>query len=596
MTVEIDIEHIGGINAASARIEDGLNVIRGTNWQGKSSFVESIETGLGIPGTVTEGSEAGRVVLEGPDRDAEVTLSRSNGKTVLDGQPWLADRYDQIRAELYACLGERNPVRQAVRNGKNLEEVLSRPLDFENIDERIAELTRERDEIDAEREKARDAKDKIPKLEDRIQTIESQIQEHRERLEELDGAGETTDSEEREALSQARAERDQLDSRIERLDRSIERYVDQIEEKRGELEALPEGTAEVDPDRLAELRESQERLRSEIKVLESLHSSNRLVLEENRLDLVSDVQRGLAGDQITCWVCGSETSRETVQEYLDELESQIRERRGALEDRRDEIEELEAVHEERQQAERRRRTLKEDIRDLEDRVADRRESKAELETAIQEIEERIEELRESVDQSVEAVTDLESEIKYRQAELEEAEDELDQLQTRASRLDHLNDQRGEIAEELARLRDRKTDIKRRTREAFHDNMQGLLERFDTGFETARLTDTFEIVVARDGHEAQLDALSEGELELLGFVAALAGYEAFDVGETVPFLLIDGVESLDDENLHRLVEYFGDRSTYLVITAHPEHTGFDGNEIDPGEWDVVSDRQVLESEP
>lgn len=595
MTVDVDIEHIGGINEASSSINKGLNVIRGTNWKGKSSFIEAMETGLGIPGTVTEGQSTGHVHLSGPNLEADVELVWENGDVRLRGQPWLEEEYDQIRAELYACLGERNPVRRAVRNGENLEPVLSRPLDFENIDARIAELKTERDELDAERSKAEDAKDKIPSLQNRIETIRSQIAEKEERLKELEGDGETGESEEREALSQARADRDQIESRIERLERSIERYNEQLGEKRSELEDLSTGEREIDPDRLAELREEQERLRSEIKILESVHSANSLVLDENRLDLVSEVNRGLTGDEVTCWVCGSATTRESAKAHLSDLETQIHERRSKLESRQETIKELEAKLEERQQAERRKRSLEEEIQDLEERVADRRETKAELEESIAEIEARIEELQVSVDQSVEEVTDLESQIKYRQAELEEAEGELERLETRTSRLEHLNEQRAEITEELTRLRDRKSEIKRRTREAFHENMQELLDRFDTGFETARLNDNYEIVVAREGHETPLEALSEGELELLGFVAALAGYQAFDVGETVPFLLIDGVEGLADTNLKRLVDYFRDRSPYVVVTVHPEHTGFDGHLIDPDEWSVVSDRQAVESE-
>lgn len=596
MTVSIEVDHIGGITAGKTTLETGLNVVRGTNWQGKSSFVGAVETGLGIPGTITEGSETGRVSLTGPNQSASVRLRRESDQIVLEGEPWLSDEYDRIRAELYACLGEDNPVRRAVRNGENLEEVLSRPLDFENIDERIAELTRERDEIDSERATAQEAKSKIPALQDKIESLRSQIESYRSDLEELEAGPEGEPSEEREALSQARAERDQLDSRIERLERSIERYTDQIEEKRAELEDLGTAEDDVDEDRLAAAREDLERLRSEIKILESLYSANNLVLEENRLDLVAEVNRGLAGDEVTCWVCGGDTSRETIESQVAEIEGRIRERRSSLEEKRDLVDQLEATLEERQQTERRIETLERDIRDLEDRVADRRESKSELEATREEVEARIEELAASVDQSVEEVTDLESEIKYRQAELEAAEDELEQLQNRAARLDQLEDQRAEITEELARLRDRKSAIKRRTREAFHDNMQRLLERFDTGFESARLDANFEIVVAREGHEARLDAMSEGELELLGFVAALAGYEAFDVAESVPFLLIDGVESLADENLHRLVDYFRDRAEYVVVTVHPEHTGFDGHSIDPGEWTVVSDARAVESGP
>lgn len=594
MSLAVTIEHIGGIRGASAELHPGLNVIRGTNWQGKSSFVEAIETGLGVPGSVTEGAAEGHVTMQGEDVDIDVTLRVEDGTPRLSGTPLLDTEYDRTRAELYACLDERNPVRRAVRNGENLEEVLSRPLDFENIDERITELKREREEIDAEREKAEEAKKGIPNLTERIETLERQIEEREARLDELDADTEAGISETRDALSQARSERDQLESRIERLNRSIERYTEQIETKRSELEEITVEESDVSQERLAELRGDLDRLRSDIKILESLHQANSLVLEENRLDLVAEVERGLDTDAITCWVCGAETTREDVSDYVGDLRKVLQERRATLDRRQDEVEALEAELEQRQQAERRKRTLEADIQDLESELADRVETREELEAELETTEARVEDLAASVDESVEELTDIESEIKFRKAELEDAQDELEQLRKRASQLEHLQEQRETVTAELNRLRDRKSEIKRRTRESFHETMQDIVDRFETGFETARLTPNFDIVVARDGHEASLDALSEGELELLGFVAAVAGYEAFDVAETVPFLLIDGVEGLADENLHRLVEYFSDRATFLVVTAHPEHTGFEGQEIDPGDWDVVSDRSAQES--
>lgn len=122
-------------------------------------------------------------------------------------------------------------------------------------------------------------------------------------------------------------------------------------------------------------------------------------------------------------------------------------------------------------------------------------------------------------------------------------------------------------------------------------MQDILARFGTGFETARLTADFDIVVARDGQEASLDALSEGELELIGFVAALAGRQSFDVDETIPLMLVDGLGGLDDDNLHTLIEYLQQGTEYLVFTAYPEYTAFDGHEIDPTEWTVANEKQA-----
>jgi hypothetical protein len=135
---------------------------------------------------------------------------------------------------------------------------------------------------------------------------------------------------------------------------------------------------------------------------------------------------------------------------------------------------------------------------------------------------------------------------------------------------------------------RKPSIKRRTRESFDDAIEEVITQFDTSYGTARLTPDFDLVVARDGREASLDALSEGEVELLGFVAALAGYEAFAVQDRVPVLLVNRLGGLDDSNLHARIEYLRGRAEYLVFTAYPEHAAFDSHDIDPGDWVVVSD--------
>jgi predicted nucleic acid-binding Zn-ribbon protein len=188
---------------------------------------------------------------------------------------------------------------------------------------------------------------------------------------------------------------------------------------------------------------------------------------------------------------------------------------------------------------------------------------------------------------MEQLTDIESEIKYREAELDDARDDLEQMEQRAANLGQLTDDREKVQSDLEELRTRKESIKRATREEFDEAIRDILDRFETGFETARLTSEFELVVARDGRRAELDALSEGELELLGFVAALAGYEAFDVAEISPMLLVDQVGGLDEQNLHTLVEYLEPRTEYLVFTAYPAYESMDANVIDPQQWKVTT---------
>lgn len=608
MTWEIEIENIAGILEGSATIEPGVNAVRGSNWHGKSSFVESIETALGTSTALTEGASAGRVDLQTPDRDVTVELvrenengngnesnsERENGGVHRTGRPYLDDEFDISRTDLFACLDERNEVRRAVRDGENLEAVLLRPLDFQNIDERIAELNRERERINAELSQATEAKKRLPGVEERVQRFEDELEELRETHERLtgddDGNGNRTASRDTQSrLAQAQSERDKAKNQVERLERSIERTERRLEERRQEL-----ATLEIpdDSDVESELSSAQEQLQAakrDLEVLQAVYSTTELVLKEDRLDLLTDVQRELTGDTITCWTCGATTSRSDVEERLDELGERITRLRSKPETYRDRIEELEARQEDAEQSRQRKRDLEREITELEERLSDHERSLADATDRLEDASDRVETLSDSVDETVEEITDIESDIKYREAELKDAKDELDTFETRADRVEMLEEERDDCVEAIETLRNRKDEITHEAREAFDGAMKDVLVRFDTGFETARLTSEFDLVVARDGRETSLEALSEGELELLGFVAALAGYESFGVDETVPIMLVDGVGSLDDDNLHTLIDYLHDRADYLVFTAYPEYTSFEGREITPANWEIVSDR-------
>lgn len=589
MTWTIDIERIAGILSGSATIEPGINAVRGSNWQGKSSFIEAVKTGLGTSTELTEGADSGRVEVQTPDAAVTVDLARENGSVVRHGTPFLDAEYDVIGADLFACLDDRNDIRRTVRRGETLEDVLLRPLDFQDIDEQIADLKREREQVDAELSQAKEASKRLPTVQRKVKNLENEIEELRQKRDTIANAdqGHSDGESVQQALSHAQTERSEAEQRVERLQASIDRTDEELEERREELAELEVPDDDVE-ERLVAARDRLSERERDLEILQSLYSATEMVLDEGRVNLVTDVQRNLVADDLTCWVCGQETTRTDVESELDALGDEITERSAATEELRAEVENLETRREEIQQRKRRQADLESEIVDLEDRLADRRES---LETARERLRDataRVEDLSENIDETMAELSDVESDIKFREAELDDSQAELEQLQARADRLDQLRSERDGLSSDIERLRNRKDRIKREAREAFDETMREIISRFGTGFETARLTADFEIVVARDGREASLDALSEGELELIGFVAALAGRESFDVGESVPLLLVDGIGGLDDANLHTLVEYLRDHAEYLVFTAYPEYEAFDGHEIDPTEWVVASE--------
>lgn len=591
MTWTLDIDHIAGIIDGEATVEPGLNAVRAANWQGKSSFIEAVKTALGTSTELTEGADHGQVHLETPERTLTVDLVREGASVTREGTPYLTDEYDAVRADLFACLDGDNDIRRTVRRGENLEDVLLRPLDFQNIDARIAERKRERERLEDERSQAKEAAKRVPGVQEKVTRLEGELADLRERRASLGDTDATSESDSsHQQLSQARSERAQARQRVDQLEQSVERTESRLSEAREKLTSLSVPDDDDIDERLEEARAELAERKRDAEVLQSLYSATEMVLDENRLDLVTDVERDIDGDTVTCWTCGAEASREDVERRLDSLGSKLTERRAAAEQHRDEVEELEAKREQHRQTRQRMNDLQETVAELEETLADRRQSLADARDRLDAAAGRVDDLSATVDEAMAERSDVESEIKYREAELDDATAELAELESRADRVDDLDAQLETVRTELEELRTRKDRIEREAREAFDAAMTDIVSRFETGFEAARLTADFDIVVARDGREASLGALSEGELELIGFVAALAGRQSFDVAD-VPLMLVDDVGGLDDQNLHTLIDYLRTESEYLVFTAYPEYGEFDGQEIDPTAWTVANEGSV-----
>jgi len=586
MSWHLSLRNIAGIRHGEAHVEPGVNAVRASNWQGKSSFLAGIKTAFGTETPLTEGQSSGEVVLRTDDGEITVQLERTNGTVSRSGQPYLDAEYDRVCAELFAFLDEDNAIRQAVRSGTNLKDRLTRPLEFENIDEQIAELRTEREQVERERERAEAAAERLPQLQQRVSNLETELEELQTERAEIDD-GTAGDSAAREQLSERRAQRDRVETKIERLESTAQSVRETLAEKRDELESLTIPSNDDIAGALERLRADLRDIERDKELLQSVYEANRRVVDEGRTELLTDVAHDMLADSVTCWLCGSDATREDIEAQLATLDDRITDLGSRAEDTKAQVDELETKREKIKNARRREADLTDRIADLESRLAD---VETDLETARErrnDLTSEVEELAATVDSTEDRLTDLESEIKYTEAELADARDELEDTETVAGQRDMLDREYDSLTSEITDLRTRKEQVKRRTREAFSSALDDLLEPFETGFETARLTSTFELVVARDGRETALDALSEGERELLGFVAALAGYEAFEVGERLPVLLLDGLGGLASDNVQILVEYLAERTEYLVLTAYPEYEGFDGHELSPSDWRVVS---------
>lgn len=594
MAWDLVIENVAGIRRGEAHVEPGVNAVRASNWQGKSSFIAAIEAAFGTATPLTEGERSGRVVLTTEDGEYAVDLERGDGTVTRSGSPYLREEADRVGAALFAFLDEDNEVRRAVRNGDDLEELLTRPLDFENVDERIAARKSERSAVSAELDRASEAASRLTDLQDRVTALESDLEELREERADLDADAPEDDG--RERLSELRAERDRTETQIARHETTVEGVRETLAETRAELDDFTVQSADDVAEELESVRSDLREVERDRELLQSVYEANRRVLDEDRVELLTDVTHDVLADEVTCWLCGDETTREDVEAQLSALDERIGSLRAEADRFGDRVDALEEERDEIRRDRRRKQDLTDRVGELESRLAETEERLANARERRADLEARIEDLAAEVDTAEDRVTDLESEIKYTEAELEDAREELAETESLAAQREALEAEYDALTEEITELRSRKERVERRTREAFSAALDDLLDRFDTGFETARLTSTFDLVVAREGREASLDALSEGERELLGFVAALAGHEAFDVGDRVPVMLLDGLGGLASDNLAVLVEYLRERTEYLVLTAYPEHGDFEGHELSPSEWDVVSNDTDARASP
>jgi DNA repair exonuclease SbcCD ATPase subunit len=602
----LEIDNIAGIRSGTATLDPGLNVVQASNFQGKSSFAAAIRTVLGVTGQydappLTEGAESGSVTLTTDDDSYEVTLERApDGAVTQSGTPYLTDETDQVCARLFALLDEDNPIRIAVRDGADLTPLLQAPLDIADVDRRIDALQTERRDLEAELSRAEQVTERIPAVQESVTQLEAELEELRSRREVLEEEAERNDDDLADEVVEKRSTLEEYERHIERTEASIERKRERLTEKEAELEQLEVPAVDDDADVTAK-RERIDELERKIDLLTRVSQVSREILEEGELDLITTVDRSLAGDEVECWTCGQLTGVDRMERRIDALRSELASQRERKETLAEEVERHAARQREAERKQREAESLREEAKRLR---LDVEESAAELEQLEEKrdaLEGELAELESALDEQEAAVeeelTDVTVRIKGCERRLSEKRQELADLEDEREDLAALRERREELDAELTALRNRKRDAQTELVAQFDEAMAAVMERFAPGFGGAHLrlqtgpdgdVERIDLVIAREGRETTVDALSEGEVELVGVALVLAGYRAFDVDERVPAVVVDGIGQLAAEHLHNLAEYLQDTGEYLVTTAYPEVGSFDGRTISPDEWEVVSD--------
>lgn len=625
--VSIEVENIGGIRSTSVDIEKGVTVLTGENATNRTSLLQAIMASLGSERATLKGdAEGGTVTLSFGTEVYNRSLTASDGDVHFDGQPYLDD---VTLADLYAFLLENNEARRAIALDRDLREVIMRPIDTEEIEQRIRSLQSERDEIDSELDELADLRDKLPSLREKKERIEADIDEMESRLENKKRAlanAESTVQRSTEAtkmheslvekLGSKRTELQRSESRIdserESLD-SLQTEKDKLETKLADLQAVPDNRrSEIDAE-INRLRGRVQEIKSTVTDMQSLIQFNEEFLEGDQSFLTemgtaegsqeeAVTDKLLSGaDSVRCWTCGNTVDTSQIEATVADLQSVRNDRmdeRQSLEQRIEELKSEQSTLNRRQETyERTKKKLAEVEAEIDRRTSTLetlKKNRTDLREQVENLEGEVED-HESEDR--EELVALQKEVSRLEVELDDRRDDLDDLRSqitatedRLTERSDLEDRRATVTEEIADFRSRVEDLQTDAVEAFNTHMERLLEHLEynnleriwieqTEAEVKKgrrkvTEDRFDLHIVRSTesgsvYEDTVDHLSESEREVTGLVFALAGYLVHEVHDEVPFMILDSIEAIDSDRIAALVEYLEPFADYLVVALLEE---------------------------
>lgn len=624
-SVEVHVENVGGITEAEVAFPPGVTVLVGQNATNRTSLLQGITAALGSESASLKGdSDEGYAELTIGGETYFQRAERRNGSVHWEGDPYLDD---PVAADLFAFFLESNEARRAVSQGRDLREIILRPIDTAAIEHEITRLQNRRQalddrlaELDELEEKRESLEVERERLESEIEDIQTTLEEKRSELSETGDSWQSDDPVEGELesrmedLRQARSELDDVQFSIDTELESIQALESDLESVSAELAEVRD--ADVDGSaleaKIREKRETKRNLDSRLNELQRLVQFNREMLADESTLLgaalgdvhdrtAEDVTQELVdGETTICWTCGTRVATDRVASTVDALRDyreDLLDEQRAIERELDDLEsrqdELADIQRRREDLESRRDAIEREIADREETVEELRHRKTDLEDRVETLEADVEELEAETDDQVleghEAVNDLEYELGRAENELDRIESNLtnieDQLETRAE----LRKERKSVKTELQEARERVDSIERRAVEQFNEHMENILdilayenisriwlERRVESDGAGRRTDdrAFDLHIVREGedgavYEDSIDHLSESERRLTGLVFGLAGYLSHDLYEDLPFVILDSLEAIDAQRIAALLDYVRDYAGYLVVALLPE---------------------------
>ena len=613
--VELAVENMGGIDSCAIEFQSGVNLLTGRNATNRTSLLRAV-TGVlgGTSATLKSDADEGHVTLTIGDREYSRRYNRTETGVQVTGEPY---EENSELIDLFISLLENNPARLAVERGDDLRELIMRPVDTTEIEQRIQRLQRERDELTDTVDRVERRSKQLPALEEQRQTLTAELESLEAEIESLRSAvtqyeADAEMAEEAEELvdklDERRKERSELTDQIDLVTAEIEALRERPEELRAERDELPEHSQ-------ADLETVQEELRSvrnRKRELENTAADLSAIVEFNEdilSDSISNLPEESASDdpvaelapesdqEVTCWTCGNRAERGAIADRLENLRNVVTEKRTDSTELESRITELEHEQEAIRAAIEDRTELDRKLDDIDRKLEAKVERKESLEEEAEAVRETISELETNVAdteelrdsdllETYERISELQYEQGQTQQELASVEDEIEEIESLPDK-PTLQEQLDEIRQELNYERGRVAELESELVSKFNEHMDEVLdilnyrnisrvwiERKEAESGSHGSDSTFDLHLVRESdtgsvYEDTVANLSESEREVIGLIVALAGYLVHEVYQHVPFMLLDSLEAIDSDRIADLIDYFSEYAPYLMVALLPE---------------------------
>ena len=635
-SVPITVRNLGGIDTATLSLHRGVNVFFGENASNRSSLFSAIAGALGarVPTPKTD-SQSSLVRLEHDSTDYSVDIDRSDGTQqvaahTLTARTALCDHFVRLLEDNPL----RQSVERM--DEAELYDLLMEPVDTTEIESQIERTKAERERVDKQLSHYDDLESRLPSLRstrseltDELDGVVEEIESVQSELDTLSRPESRTDDEQFGELESKRDRHRELTATL----RTQQRALDSLEAERQAVDdELADQTGDQDIQSIDDLAEQidtkrtrSRQLANTIQLLQTVIEAGRKTTQQStaRFGSLVDTDHGHVADgddhrtgsdhehvtdsltasteTMTCLTCGSTVTPEAIEDQIDELQSIIadkRDEKGAIEseisslestrDRlQDERERLESL---RQRADRLDGEIDETESTIESLQADKADLAVEIETLEAAVDQHEREEDSAQQELADRLTDLEVDRGRIEGRLEDVTAEVTEIESAVANRDELEARNDVLATRLTDLRNRIYDIERETVDiintvmdeviselAFENISRVWVERYVETNDHKTRADGFNLHIVRttdDGaaYEDTVGTLSTSEREVIGIVLGVAGYIVHDVHETVPFLLLDAIESIDAERTASLLSYLSEYADYLLATAHPEDRG------------------------